>query len=628
MQVLERGYIDSSQRIRGRITDGTLIPGVPNTARLKEAEGDKKAGWFIDNALENRIQPGSHDTIVSKEAYALDTDEGVLRQGREKTVRRALLEIPKRQRQQINIKDGFEIKKDHSYLVRLEDQVVLKPDERIISSPKSSIGRLFTSTRLMADFNPCFDEVSGVYNPDEPLNLWLLIQPTQFNLVLHSGISLNQLIFGTGEDLKLSEREIREEIEKRKILHKMDKNGNLSPTEHIINGGLQIHLDLIGEHTEGVAGLKARDNPNPIDLSKKGHYVPEEYFAPIIPKNEPITVENRDRLLLVSKEILSLPPHLSSGLGKYIPVGVTGSLHDAEVADNNFRGPLLYQVRLNELSKTSLSDGLPMSRLHFLKTSEVPDKLYGDEKTGSNYQNQRGPRVSKHFKNFDFKKAAKNHEKLDRMVLTQDAKILLKHRVAEEGFEPIRGINQEALFQDIGDGFFHSRYDCEDDRSILQPISYCVIFGPDRKVFAYRRAKDIRNYGDERLFGKFSVGVGGHVRKTDGPPLKYMITSLNRERKQEVAITGEPTEPQLMGTLMARDKEVDNVHFGLIYAMHTTGTVTPNEASIPYGKMFSINDLNAKNPIRETEVFGEGEWETWSKILIPFLDPFYDQTKP
>lgn len=261
---------------------------------------------------------------------------------------------------------------------------------------------------------------------------------------------------------------------------------------------------------------------------------------------------------------------------------------------------------------------MPISKLRIFRTAENPDKIYSKE-IGSSYQNQVGPYPSNNFTEFDYKYATRNYKKLDRLVLTQESDILLKHRRTKEGFEFIQEDDIKRLEKDIESGFFHSRYDCETDELVLQPIPYAILFGEDETIFTYVRAKEIRDYGDERLFGKHSIGAGGHIVKTDGPD--FLKGCIEREvLREEVKIEGRYTKPQLVGTLMAYEQPVDRVHFGLVYAIHTNGNVRPNEAALISGKMVKINNILEDKSL-------DKKFETWSRILMPSLKAIYKISK-
>ena len=161
----EEGYCLVSQQIRGLILDGSMIVPEDDLSLSKENvyDGDKlvrKKGWFNDNGLEKRVQPSSFDPTLSGELFVLDTDF-MLRPQADQSVYRTVLEIPKLNRPKEDISSGFEVRGGYSYLVRLQERIspeVLQHIDFFRSSPKSTPGRLFPKTRLLADYNPSFDE--------------------------------------------------------------------------------------------------------------------------------------------------------------------------------------------------------------------------------------------------------------------------------------------------------------------------------------------------------------------------------------------------------------------------------------------------------------------------------------
>jgi len=580
-----KSYCFNSQQIREAIEDGKII---------------------VPSFDESRIQPSSFDPIIGEELFVLDTEtKGLFRGNSRESVYRTLLELPKRQRQKINISGGFELKKGFTYLTPLEEKVKLSEGEHIKSSPKSSFGRLFLNTRLLGDYNPCFDEINSRYCLDQEINLWLFVQPLAFNIIMYPGYALNQLRFFKGLEAQLTDSQLMKEIKKNPLLYIRDSEGELTPADSLVTDGLEIHLDLSGKYTDGIVGLRARHNPTPIDIKRKGAYEAEDFFEPL--KGEKITIKREEHYLFASSEILEIPKHLNVEVRSHSQIGFNGPLHFAGFVDNGFNGDLVFEVRPDEISYIELEDGMPVSKLDVFRTL-IPDKLYGKD-IGSHYQDQIGARPSKHFKEFDFTHAARNYEKLDRIVLVQAIETLKKHRKKADGFEVLIGDESLALFRDIENGFFQSRYDCEDDDLILQPIPYVLLFNNKNEIFTYVRSKDIKEYGDERLFGKHSIGLGGHIIKSDGP--NYIDNCLEREvMQEEIEIQGNYSEPRLRGTLMAYDKPVDRVHFGLIYSINVDGNVKVKESSIISGRMVSIKELMRDN---------SEKYETWSRVLIPYL---------
>lgn len=558
---------------------------------------------------ESKIQPSSFEPSIGNEIFILDTEtKGIFRPNPNRTVYQTLLQLPKRRRQKKDIEKGFVLNKGFTYLIHLEEKIRLSEGMHIKASPKSSMGRLFLNTRLISDYNRCFDEVN--YLPEKEIDIWLLVQPLAFNVVLHPELSLNQIRFLNSYDAQLSSRELKDEFEKNPFLV-MNEGDSSVPAEPRITDGIEIHLNLSGANTQGIVGLRARHNPEPIDLNKKGAYEAEDFFEPV--KGDKLTIRKGEYYLLSSEEILKIPPHLNVEMRSHSHIGFTGPMHFAGFIDNGFEGDLVFEVRSDEISNMELEHGMPVSKLDVFKT-RVPDKIYGDA-IGSNYQKQTGTKPSKHFKKLDFDFAARNYKKLYREVLVQDASLLTSLRVNNQGFETLMDKTADKLTEILNNGFFQFRYDCEEDELILQPISYLLLFGKDKTVFSYIRAKNIQDYGDKRLFGKHSIGVGGHIIKDDAPD--YITEGLRRETEDEVKIMGDSSKPKLIGTLVIYDTPVDRVHLGLVFTRHVDGDVTPAESSIITGKMVGIDDIINDKQYKK-------KYENWSKVLIPHLHQFYD----
>ncbi len=604
-QTVVRGYSLVSQQIREKIRRGDL--SVPETNLSRDEKG-----WFRETGLEQRIQPSSFEPTLGTQAFVLDIEQqSVFGVGTHQTVYRALLQLPRRQRPEVDITGGFEMKIGFNYLLSLNERVTLRKDEHLESSPKSSSGRLLPIVRMLADYSPSFDECHYQHAQGVPLQTWLLVQPTAFNLIVHPGLTLNQLKFSVGKDVSLTQSELMAELSKNPLLQIKGEQGRLRPASPIvIDDGMQISLDLTGEHTSGIVALRARRNPEPIDMSRVKFYDAEDFFEPVELKDGKIKLHGGERYLLASRGVLTIPAHLNAKLRRHYGTGIRGTWDEAGFIDNGFRGDLVFEGSFNEAGGVTLEarDARPVSCLEFFRVAETPDKVYG-KGIGSNYQGQLGPRVSKHFRSFDYTHAARNYRKLNRDVLTHDAKVLTRFRSTREGFEPLRPDVAQELIEEIEQkGFFHSRYDCEEDQQALQILPYALIFGKHDRIFTYVRASNIQDYGESRLFGKYSIGLGGHIIRKDGPA--FVNACLTREvTQEEVSIRGKLSRFHLAGTLMAYDTPVDKVHFGLVYTAHLDGNILLKESSITSCGMRPLSEI-----VRQQEKF-----ETWSRKLIPFL---------
>jgi predicted NUDIX family phosphoesterase len=181
-----------------------------------------------------------------------------------------------------------------------------------------------------------------------------------------------------------------------------------------------------------------------------------------------------------------------------------------------------------------------------------------------------------------------------------------------QGYVPCKLVDYHSRI--IKSGSYFKRGDIENDPRIKHPIPYGVIFNPEiKKIFVYQRAK---LHDEERLGGKLSIGVGGHVEKSEvideeDPILATMLIELN----EEVKING-MIRPKLSGYINDDSNNVGKVHLGLLYLIETdTTNVCPIHEEISQGSMKSLDEIQEllKNP--------DFEVENWSKIaLIPITE--------
>lgn len=569
---------------------------------------------------ESQIQPSSFDPRVSNELFILDRERGALfkperfdleiHDGKYDSVYGSLMKLPRRGRMPVDITGGFELKRGFTYLVRLEERITVNQGGHLRFSPKSTIGRLFLDTRAVCDFNPCYDETHWRYSTGE-LQMWLLLQPLAFNLVLHPGDKLNQLRVFPGDVAKLTPGELTEEFARRPFLFRKGLDDKLEPVNPIISDDILVHLNLSGKYSEGVVGFRAIANPMAMDLSKDAEYPTGDYYEPLVNRNGRVDIRENEHYLLSTEEILVIPEDRNVELMMHSNIGLRGELHFAGFADNCFEGDLVLEVRSSERTSAGLRDGMPISKLEVFRT-EKPDKVYG-KGIGSHYFGQVGPKPPKICRPFNYAYAARNLVKLNRDVLCQDRKLLMAFRKSGEGFES--GGDLENLLRCVSQGIFHSRYDCDPDPATdsggdelaPQVIPYVLIFGPNETVFRYVRAEDIKDYGEHTLFGKHSIGVGGHINRDDAP--NYVPRNIEREIDEEVRFLGIRSEPRFIGTLVSSRKPVDRVHFGLVYAVYCNGEVVPRESSINSGKLFSMSEL-------ASDTLAEKKFETWSHLLL------------
>lgn len=152
-------------------------------------------------------------------------------------------------------------------------------------------------------------------------------------------------------------------------------------------------------------------------------------------------------------------------------------------------------------------------------------------------------------------------------------------------------------------GFFVERRHAEQDATLKQVIPYCVV-ARGSEVFLTRRTS---NGGDARLFGKRSIGIGGHVNPVDGADV--LALALRREIEEEIAIEGAWTV-RAVGLLNDDSTDVGSVHVGLVHVVRAEGDVRVRETENLVGGFTRTEDLVS---LCRAE---RATFETWSALLV------------
>jgi dCTP deaminase len=345
----------------------------------------------ISDLSDGCVQPSSFEPCLTNEGFIIDTESGLFRSRKNVTIRECLEGLPEGHGMPVNLNGGFEMKKGFTYLFPLNTTVALKEGEYLKSSPKSSMGRVFLNVRLLTDYHVNFDEAHGQFLDGRDAQLWILVQPLVFNIVIHPGLSLNQLRFFRGYGARLGAPALFNTCEQQPILFREG-----TPAQHVITeDGLWLHLKI---PQIGLGGLRARQNPIAIDVSKKDAYDPHAYFESISAQEGSIVIREGEHYLLSTKEVLKTPDNLNMELRSHSHIGLQGPLHFAGFIDNGFEGDLVLEVRSDEVTDVVLDDGAPIGVLDVYHTN-TPTKIYGSA-IGSHYYKQEGIRIAKFFKEF------------------------------------------------------------------------------------------------------------------------------------------------------------------------------------------------------------------------------------
>ena len=164
-------------------------------------------------------------------------------------------------------------------------------------------------------------------------------------------------------------------------------------------------------------------------------------------------------------------------------------------------------------------------------------------------------------------------------------------------------LESELLQRIYQDGFFAERGAVEDDPSLKQIIPYALVTR-GRSTFTFRRTK---GGGEKRLFGRRSVGVGGHVNPVDADDV--VLDALSRELHEELFLP-DRWNARLVGLINDDQTEVGKVHLGIVHVFDLDAPkVRPREQS--------IIETGFASP---AELIGDQEqFETWSQICLEHL---------
>src|SRR3990170_8463733 len=157
-------------------------------------------------------------------------------------------------------------------------------------------------------------------------------------------------------------------------------------------------------------------------------------------------------------------------------------------------------------------------------------------------------------------------------------------------------------------GTFRLRGDMEEDPSMKQIIPYLVVrHGPQLFLFQRTTAG-----GEARLHGKLSIGVGGHINRSDVEGAADPVAAgLHRELEEELRIGG-TWQARLVGVLNDDTNTVGQVHFGLVHVVEVSSPdISVRESDTLTGRLTGAAELR--------DLYDR--METWSQLVLDAADP-------
>ena len=181
-----------------------------------------------------------------------------------------------------------------------------------------------------------------------------------------------------------------------------------------------------------------------------------------------------------------------------------------------------------------------------------------------------------------------------------------------EGIGTFQGINYNAKkYLDIinKNYTFKLRSKVEKDNTFKQLIPYTILVYQNT-VFSYRRGKLL---SEDRLLGKYSIGIGGHISVQDQNLFKTTYyEGMEREVNEEIYLKSNYIE-KLVAVLNDDSNDVGKVHFGLVHKfILESPNVRKKEKSINEPTFLTIENLKQNY----------NKYENWSQICIDEIHKF------
>lgn len=161
-------------------------------------------------------------------------------------------------------------------------------------------------------------------------------------------------------------------------------------------------------------------------------------------------------------------------------------------------------------------------------------------------------------------------------------------------------------------GYFVERAWAEQRSDVKQIIPYTLVTHADH-VFLVRR---LPQSGEQRLHGKRSVGIGGHINPEDDPGdrRELLANATRRELAEELHIDS-PYRLRALGVINDDDNPVGSVHFGLVQmATLEAPEVRVRETDVLEGSLVPLAEAAGLRADPDANL------ETWSALILEHAD--------
>jgi dCTP deaminase len=360
--------------------------GVYPSQALRQMAKDHEIIALLREIEPDQFQPASIDLRLGLKAYRV---RGSFLPGPNTTVEEKIKQLDA---YPIDLADGAVLERGCVYLIPLLEHLALRNGSVGIANPKSSIGRLDVLTRLITDGGTAFDQVGPKYNGP----LYVEVAPRTFSVVVRTGTRLNQIRFRRGTP-QVSVSELERLLGSGQLL-----DAGSEAALHLHAGGrIRVTVDLHGRDRGDIIGWRARKNTDRIDLEKINFYDALDYWEPIkYLRDPPLILDPNEFYILVTREPVTVPPHLAAEMVAYETSVGEFRVHYAGFFDPGFGynsppSKAVLEVRSHEVP-FMLDHGQTVGLLQYEPLLAEPGQLYGTT-LKSSYQGQ-GLALAKQFR--------------------------------------------------------------------------------------------------------------------------------------------------------------------------------------------------------------------------------------
>jgi len=161
------------------------------------------------------------------------------------------------------------------------------------------------------------------------------------------------------------------------------------------------------------------------------------------------------------------------------------------------------------------------------------------------------------------------------------------------------------------------RWDMEHDPSYQQPIPYGIVRNPEsRKIVWYKRWDASSINGEERIHGKWSVGVWGHIEKLEVEwESNPLYATILQEVEEEIHLSWDQIKDVKLLWYIKLDGGVEEYHLWVIYLISTqVDDVSINDWEIAKVHMLSLHEIQTIIDSSDAEL------ERWSELVVKNFD--------